>query len=216
MADVTVKPRQEITRQKLLAAAAEVFAEKGFNGATTRDIASCAGVNIASLHYHFRDKQGLYLALFGQFIDATLALHPLPPELFGPEPAERRLAIFVETALRRLLTNDRPQWVWRLFARELNDPSEAFEMLKTKLATPISLAIVPIVRELLGPAATDQVVQRCCASILGQCFIYRLARPLVEFIAPLQPHDQIEAIAEHITQLSLGGIAAIRRSGGAT
>lgn len=214
----TTKPRQEITRERLLAAASQVFAEKGFTGATTREIVALARVNIASLHYHFRDKRGLYLAVFGQFIDATLELHPLPAELNLPLPAEQRLAIFIETALRRLLTEDRPQWVWTLFAREMTDPTDAFELLRTKLATPIYGAVAPIVRELLGGVATDANVQRCCASILGQCFIYRLAQPLVKFIAPDQALDEsaVHDLAAHITRMSLGGIEAIRNRAGAT
>src|SRR5438105_2551888 len=48
-------------RQRLLDAAGEIFAEKGFEGATVRKIIERAGVNIAGVNYYFRDKERLYI-----------------------------------------------------------------------------------------------------------------------------------------------------------
>ncbi len=50
------------TRERILSAALEAFAEQGFDGATTRDIATRAGVNLGLLPYHFGDKSGLWKA----------------------------------------------------------------------------------------------------------------------------------------------------------
>jgi len=57
------------TRERILEAAAPLFASEGFAGASTRAIAQAAGVNIATLAYHFGDKHGLYAAL----VDRTYA-----------------------------------------------------------------------------------------------------------------------------------------------
>src|SRR6516164_2523355 len=48
-------------RQRLLEAAGEIFAAKGFEGATVRDICKRAGANIAAVNYYFRDKERLYI-----------------------------------------------------------------------------------------------------------------------------------------------------------
>jgi|GEM_PF-899659 len=55
----------EETRQEILRAAAEAFAACGFVGATTRAVAARASVNVATLHYHFGSKEGLYRAVIG-------------------------------------------------------------------------------------------------------------------------------------------------------
>jgi AcrR family transcriptional regulator len=62
------------TKARILAAAEEVFAEKGFTGASTRDIAAKARVNISSLHYHWESKERLYVAVFQNIYDRILDL----------------------------------------------------------------------------------------------------------------------------------------------
>jgi AcrR family transcriptional regulator len=52
------------TKGRILVAAEAVFATKGFEGASTREIAAQAGVNISSLHYHWETKETLYSAVF--------------------------------------------------------------------------------------------------------------------------------------------------------
>src|SRR5438128_1174110 len=62
------------TKARILAAAEEVFAVKGFAGAATREIAAKARVNISSLHYHWESKETLYFAVFQNIYDRILEL----------------------------------------------------------------------------------------------------------------------------------------------
>jgi AcrR family transcriptional regulator len=62
------------TKARILAAAEEVFAGKGFEGASTREIAAAAGVNISSLHYHWESKETLYFAVFEDIYDRIVEL----------------------------------------------------------------------------------------------------------------------------------------------
>ena len=70
----------EAVRCQILDAVVEPFAAHGFDGASTRALASAAGVNISTLAYHFRDKQGLYDATIHRIYMriATLDLTPPP------------------------------------------------------------------------------------------------------------------------------------------
>lgn len=62
------------TKARILAAAEMVFAARGFDGASTRDIVARAGVNISSLHYHWASKETLYVAVFQDILDRIVGL----------------------------------------------------------------------------------------------------------------------------------------------
>jgi AcrR family transcriptional regulator len=62
------------TKARILQAAEAVFAARGFDGASTREIAAAAGVNISSLHYHWESKENLYLAVFQNIYDRIINL----------------------------------------------------------------------------------------------------------------------------------------------
>src|SRR5580698_11637361 len=52
------------SREKLLSSAEALFAERGFNGVSVRDIANAAGVNSALVGYYFRGKEGLLAEVY--------------------------------------------------------------------------------------------------------------------------------------------------------
>jgi AcrR family transcriptional regulator len=99
---LTPERRRQQTRDHLLAAAAQVFADRGFHGASLDDVAAVAGFTKGAVYSNFKNKEGLFLALFKANYDremdglrATLEASELPPEF--------RLSDFV--ALIREQTN---------------------------------------------------------------------------------------------------------------
>lgn len=89
------------TKERILLAAEQVFATKGYGGASTRDIASLAGVNISSLHYHWETKERLYTGVFEHVYERMMEISRASIALASPDvPASGRL--FREEAVRRL------------------------------------------------------------------------------------------------------------------
>ncbi|PXX54092.1 TetR family transcriptional regulator [Nocardia tenerifensis] len=70
----TSEPRGDATRARLLEAATAAFADKGFNGTTTRDIAAAAGMSPAAVYVHHKSKEELLYLISRAGHDRTLAL----------------------------------------------------------------------------------------------------------------------------------------------
>src|SRR5271155_4863424 len=94
------------TRELILNAAGRIFAENGFHATTVRQITREAGVNIAAVNYHFRDKHELYVSVLKRAYQA--AANTAKADL--PGPARQRLRIFIRMFLGYLLDPARPEW----------------------------------------------------------------------------------------------------------
>src|SRR5512138_404940 len=55
---------QPATKDRILQVAEELFAQKGYEGTRTRDIAEQVGINISTLHFHWKSKDELYTAVY--------------------------------------------------------------------------------------------------------------------------------------------------------
>src|SRR3989442_254727 len=94
MARTGRRPGNQDTREAILAAAREVFAERGFDGASIRAIATSAGVDPALVHHYFGTKDELFLATVEAPLDPAKLITPIldgdPAEL-----PERLLRVFL-------------------------------------------------------------------------------------------------------------------------
>jgi AcrR family transcriptional regulator len=84
---LTPERRREQTRDHLLAAAAQVFAERGFHAASLDEVAAVAGFTKGAVYSNFKNKEDLFLALFRANYEqetaalrATLDASDVPPE----------------------------------------------------------------------------------------------------------------------------------------
>ena len=93
MTDEQTQPnRAEITREKLLSAALDVFGRYGFDGTSTRQLSEAAGVNLQAIPYYFGSKEGLYLAVLERAYQKIRSLETrLELEDLSPEDAMRTL-----------------------------------------------------------------------------------------------------------------------------
>jgi TetR/AcrR family transcriptional regulator len=97
----------------LLDAAESVFAERGYGGTSTAEIARRAGMPKANLHYYFRTKDDIYRAVLDRILTLWLAA-------FDPSAAEDEPAAVLEAYIRAKirLSREHPQ-ASRVFANEI-------------------------------------------------------------------------------------------------
>lgn len=198
-------------KQRLIDAAGPIFAESGYRAATVRDICERADVNGAAIHYHFGDKEHLYMAAVRHA--ARSCFHRVEMPTWAPTvPAEERLHDFVRTFLLRVAVDHDPQWHGDLLMREMVLPTAACREFVQESVQPMHHILFGILRELL-PGRPDQELWPHAMSIVGQCLHYRFGKAVVVELLGTSPLDVfgIEEIAQHITQFSLAGITASAR-----
>jgi TetR/AcrR family transcriptional regulator, regulator of cefoperazone and chloramphenicol sensitivity len=179
--------RGEYTRRRLLEAGIELFAELGYERASTRAIARRAGVSLPALQYYFGGKEGLHVAC-AEYITADVRAR------LGPAAERARLALgrhdltrtellellraVVEPFLESLAT-ERPESWALFFARAQGEHTAAFEAIFQQIRSRLLSTVMEIVSRILGrPAESPEVAIRAVI-IVGQLSLVRRARPIM-------------------------------------
>jgi AcrR family transcriptional regulator len=207
-------PREDTVRTcgKLLAAAGEIFAEKGFRDATIAEICLKAGTNIAAVNYHFGSKEALYREAWRHAFAQSIQTHPPDGGVADDATPEERLQGQVSALLNRIADrNNREVWFMQ---REFINPTGLLEEVMREEIRPLQQRTEKLVRELLGSQVTEEEVRFCELGIISQCINPMVMRnPSKE---DDETHDgpsriaDIDAYARHVVTFSLAGIAVVR------
>ncbi|HLA05980.1 MAG TPA: TetR/AcrR family transcriptional regulator [Anaerolineales bacterium] len=92
-----------MTREDILEAAAQVFRQKGFHGASMNDIAEAVHLQKASLYHHVSSKQEILLEILDRAL--LLLLERISPITEQNLPADKKLRLMIHTYLNILVDN---------------------------------------------------------------------------------------------------------------
>jgi AcrR family transcriptional regulator len=203
------------TRARLLNAAGEVFAEKGFKSATVREICQRATANVAAINYHFGDKHRLYTQVLRFSHACALDRHPSDLGMNDRSTPEERLRVFIHSFVQRVFDDGRPAWQGKLMSREMVEPTKALDYLIRQEIGPRRDQLKQTLRQIIGPAASEKLLRHCIQSIVGQCAFYHHARPMIERLYPEQKFDSkgVSERAENIYQFTLAALRGLAANG---
>ncbi len=219
-------PRGEETRARIISAAMKLFGEKGYEGASTRDIAAAAGVNAPALQYYFDSKEGVFRACV-EFI-AESAWDSLSDVV---EEAERLIAggaeddalidVYCDIQMRAAEFKFKAanQDDWRLFiARQQAglDPDIGYQAVFRRISQRSFAVAAGIIGRLTGRPAEDEEVRVRAVALMGQFQVFHVCRRMT---LALLDWDEIDAgrqdmvkrvVRDHTRQL-LQAFAAEKR-----
>ena len=201
-------------RKRLLEAAGQEFAEKGFKAATVKSITERARANIAAVNYYFRDKEGIYVEAVKAACCGQSEGFPLPEWSEGTPPAVK-LADFIRTEVHHLVDSRTQPWHRQLMMQELARPTPACAELVRDVIRPRAEVIGGIIAELL-PELPRTKRTLIAHSIVGQCVFHRLAQPIVSLLVGEEEYRNYDAsrLAEHIIDFSFAALGLRPALGG--
>jgi len=194
--------------QRIVSAAADVFASCGFEGARIDEIAERAGVNKAMLYYHVGDKERLYSAVLLESIERALSLLRAAAAT-GGSPGEKLQAIldtfaafgtsnpaFIPIILREVASGGR------------NLPDEMFARMGSVLRVVSDVLAEVVERGVFRP--TDPLLTH--VSLIGALMYLLATDPVRQRVArssgfPVADHTPTH-LARHVGNLFLHGLEA--------
>ena len=195
-----------LARQRLLEAAIEVFASKGYEGASTREICRLADVNVAAIHYYFGDKASLYRELFR----LPEQLQRFPAEMDDPDiPVRDALAAFYRHVTAFMVAPEQVQMqrVRLLYLREELHPSGVVEN-QSDVTRHMHSQLTGFLCRAAGADKPDPALHQLAFSIGGLAFILFAQRTAIDLIAPELLRDDA-ALDATIDRLADHGLALV-------
>jgi TetR/AcrR family transcriptional regulator, regulator of cefoperazone and chloramphenicol sensitivity len=199
------------TRARLLKAAIDVFAERGYENSTIREICSRAGANVALIHYHFGDKLELYTEVLR--FSMTCGVPAPQPANFSLSDPEHALRNVIGAMVERVLqTSDQADLRYRLMLHEFAQPSTATPRVVQEVMRPMYDRLREIVGAILGLPADHEKTRLSAHSVIGQIAHYARSAPMLRTLWPEMKMTEVQRsqIATHITEFSL---AYLRQTG---
>lgn len=197
------------TRDRILERAGELFAATGYAETTSKAVAASAGVDLASINYHFGSRTGLYQAVLVEAHRRLISLDLLERlDQSGAPPRakfERLIDAFVNGALAQR------GWHSRVLAREMLAPSSNLNALIRDEALPKIAVIARLISDLTGIAVDDPAIPRCLLNVAAPC--------LMLFIAPADVPGPVQALRRmpkadliaHLQRFAVAGLEATAR-----
>lgn len=208
-------PAPDGTADVILDAAERLFAERGYDGCTVKQIGAAAKVNPALLSYYFGGKEGTYRAAIGRRLQAFAAegMQDMS-RAASPTDAIRR---FAEAYMRFML---RHPTLPKLLIREVldHDAEHAVEEVRVIAAGPFQ-ALCDVVRagQARGEFRTDLDPARAAVSILSPLVYVLVARPIAGILLTGRRRgltdDALRDFAAHAADFALAALAPVRRTG---
>jgi AcrR family transcriptional regulator len=204
---------RQSTRQQLLEAAGQVFAEKGFERSTAKEISERAHTNSAAVNYYFGGIEGLYDAVLEEARNSIFSDQAIEQAINGKTDPKAKLEAVFGAVFQTLLGPLSSSWVLRVLARDMVTPTSASDSAKEKLILPRALILRRFVGEFVGLPEDHPAVARTCVSIMAPfCMLVLSDRRRMKKALPslgLEPEDAPD-LARHMVRFALAGLEALR------
>ena len=198
----------DATKLQLLDVAGQVFAERGFADATSKEICARAGTNLAAVNYHFGSRDQLYEAVLVEAHQHMMKLDAMQAVAAMALSPQEKLRKILTQIVHRVVAPD-AHWGMRVIIRELLAPTPYVNTLVNKAIVPKVTVLFGIIAEILQLPPGSPGLRRSIVFVIGPCLAMLVAPPqLRQTIFPAQDADP-QALADDMLAYALAGLDAI-------
>jgi len=201
------------TRARILDEAEALFALKGYDAVSIREITGAAKCNLAAVNYHFGNKKNLYMEVFRSrwlprasrikesFQDSLKAGGPLTPSAVVQSLARAFLeGPFSEEERKRH---------HQLISSELAKPTEAFKMVADQAMRPLFDSLFEDLRCAMPDDIEEEKLVLNICSVFAMVLYFNFARILIsDFTGCDYDADFKGRLVDHIVEFSINGLGA--------
>ena len=207
------KHKHELTRDRLLDEAEDLFAQRGYHAVSVREITKAAESNLAAVNYHFGNKQNLYLEVFrARWLPrASRIQQSFKQSLKNNENPTPNMVVqsFARPFLEGPMSADERTRHLKLISGELVQPTEAFELVVEQVFRPLFGKFLEDLRKAMPDTIDEKQMVLNVFSILSMVSYFNFARPLItSFVGGQEGKDIETRLVDHIVQFSLSGVSA--------
>lgn len=200
----------EARRERLLKAAATVFAKEGFEKASLRAICLKAKANVAAVKYYFGSKEGLYREVFLSACRNSMN-KDVPVTLADGNSPEDTLRRWIHHLLDHVLLKRAANPVKsQIMAHEMREPTPCMNEFIKLVVRPFHEELQRIVAAVMGRSEVDEDCILFGHHIIGLCIHYDHCRVFIDRLGPPVPKTEAEVLhlAENIADFVLGALSA--------
>jgi len=188
-------------RENIIASAVPLFAAKGLNGVSVRDLARTAGVNLSMISYYFGGKEGLYAAVLTEQFAVLGKLEEI--ELMEIDTLQK-LELYVRATVSRYRKSP---FLLRFYTSELTNPTACFETI----VKPAIKKIVQMLLETFSDGLTHERFREdldpadTVLALAGMINFYFLLEPATAELVDHSP-GRDEKLIRHIMDIFTRGV----------
>lgn len=206
---VSITAKSEQSRKRLLDAAEALFAEKGYEKTTVREITESAKCNVASINYHFKNKDNLYKEVYvrrvRQLREARIAAIERVMSRGREATLDDLIRSYAHSFLEPVEDDRTGQTIMMLMTRELNEPRLPKEIFFEEMVSPVQEQLEKAFQAFY-PGINRQWIALSIQAIVGQLLHFIRRRDLHQTHPRLPAPPETNAMIEHLTRFSSAGV----------
>jgi len=200
----------DLTKERLLDEAEGLFAKKGYDAVSVREITNAASCNLAAVNYHFGNKKNLYLEVFrARWIPRARRLHESfrksldAEETASPKAVARALA---EAFLVGPMSDEERFSHHQLMIRELGQSTKAFELVADEVMRPFFKRLAGTLQPAMPEGLGKDGLMLNVLSMFAMVLYFNFAREVVTRVTGREYTKAFKAqLVEHVAEFSLSG-----------